>query len=95
MPMSCKCILDRMVHKGAMTEKERDKILRNLKSNELTWRDFDDAAKYMKIEDIIEKAYSEFLVLAKDDTRTITALSAFLEVLKNRIKKEILGDDQD
>lgn len=31
MPMSCKCILDRMVHKGAMTEKERDKILRNLR----------------------------------------------------------------
>lgn len=31
MPKSCKCILDRMVFKGAMTEKERDKILRNLK----------------------------------------------------------------
>lgn len=31
MPMSCKCILDRMVFKGAMTERERDKILRNLK----------------------------------------------------------------
>ena len=30
MPMSCKCILDRMVFKGAMTEKERDKIQRNL-----------------------------------------------------------------
>ena len=32
MPKSCKCILDTMVHKGAMTEKERDKILRNLKT---------------------------------------------------------------
>lgn len=31
MPKSCKCILDRMVFKGAMTEEERDKILRNLK----------------------------------------------------------------
>ena len=33
MPKSCKCILDRMVHKGAMTEKERDKILRNLRKD--------------------------------------------------------------
>jgi len=32
MPRSCKCILDTMVHNGAMTEKERDKILRNLKT---------------------------------------------------------------
>ena len=32
MPRSCKCILDTMVHKGAMTEKERDKIVRNLKT---------------------------------------------------------------
>ena len=30
---SCKCILDRMVHNGTMTEKERDKILRNLKTD--------------------------------------------------------------
>lgn len=34
MPKSCKCILDTMVHKGAMTEEERDKILRNLKGIE-------------------------------------------------------------
>lgn len=33
MPKSCKCILDRMVFKGAMTEKERDKILRNIKTD--------------------------------------------------------------
>ena len=33
MPMSCKCILDRMVHKGAMTEAEREKILRNLRKD--------------------------------------------------------------
>ena len=31
MPKSCKSILDRMVYKGAMTEAERDKILRNIK----------------------------------------------------------------
>lgn len=35
MPMSCKCILDRMVFKGAMTEKERDKILRNLNGHKM------------------------------------------------------------
>lgn len=34
MPKSCKCILDRMVFKGAMTEEERDKLLRNLKGTE-------------------------------------------------------------
>lgn len=34
MPKSCKCILDRMVFKGAMTEKERDKLLRNLKGTD-------------------------------------------------------------
>lgn len=34
MPNSCKCILDKMVYKKAMTEKERDKILRNLKGIE-------------------------------------------------------------
>lgn len=33
MPNSCKCILDKMVFKGAMTEKERDKILRNIKTD--------------------------------------------------------------
>lgn len=33
MPKSCKCILDRMVHKGAMTKEERDKILRNIKTD--------------------------------------------------------------
>lgn len=32
MPTSCKCILDRMVFKGAMTKDERDKIVRNLKT---------------------------------------------------------------
>lgn len=31
MPRSCKCILDRMVFKGAMSEEDRDKIMRNLK----------------------------------------------------------------
>lgn len=31
MPKSCKCILDRLVFKGAMTEKEREKIMRKLK----------------------------------------------------------------
>lgn len=30
MPRSCKTILDRMVHKGAMTQKDHDKIVRNL-----------------------------------------------------------------
>ena len=34
MPKSCKCILDRMVHKGAMTKEERDKIVRNLKTQD-------------------------------------------------------------
>ena len=34
MPRSCKCILDRAVFKGAMSEKDRDKILRNLKGIE-------------------------------------------------------------
>ena len=34
MPMSCKCILDRMVFKGAMTKAERDKIVRNLKTQD-------------------------------------------------------------
>lgn len=33
MPVSCKSILNRMVHKGAMTEQERDKILRNYGMN--------------------------------------------------------------
>lgn len=33
MPHSCKTILDKMVYKGAMTESERDKILRNLKTD--------------------------------------------------------------
>ena len=32
MPRSCKCILDTMVFKGAMTKEERDKIVRNLKT---------------------------------------------------------------
>lgn len=31
--MSCKCILDRMVFKGAMTEKEREKIMRKMKEH--------------------------------------------------------------
>lgn len=34
MPNSCKCILDHMLYKGAMTPKEYDKILRNLKGIE-------------------------------------------------------------
>lgn len=34
MPRSCKCILDRMVFKGAMSEEDRDKIMRNLKGTE-------------------------------------------------------------
>lgn len=34
MPRSCKCILDRMVFKGVMSEEERAKILRNIN---LTW----------------------------------------------------------
>ncbi|MBO7451351.1 MAG: hypothetical protein J6U54_13385 [Clostridiales bacterium] len=42
MPNSCKCILDRMVFKGAMTEEERDKIMRNLKTND---RELDLVAK--------------------------------------------------
>lgn len=33
MPRSCKCILDTMVFKGAMTKEERDKILRNIKTD--------------------------------------------------------------
>lgn len=33
MPISCKCILDRMLYKGAMTPKEYDKILRNIKTD--------------------------------------------------------------
>lgn len=31
MPRSCRCILDRAVFKGAMSEEDRDKIMRNLK----------------------------------------------------------------
>ena len=89
MPVSCKCILDRMVHKGAMTEKERDKILRNLKGNEITWRDFDNAAKYMKIEDIIDQLVLEYHVMKIMDD--ITPLKSFTRVLKARIKKEIMG----
>ncbi|MBO7450217.1 MAG: hypothetical protein J6U54_07575 [Clostridiales bacterium] len=38
-----------------MTEKERDKILRNLKSNEPTWKAFDDAAKIILIEHLIDE----------------------------------------
>lgn len=34
MPRSCKCILDRAVFKGAMSEEDRDKIMRNLKGIE-------------------------------------------------------------
>ena len=34
MPKSCRCILDRMVFKGAMTKAERDKIVRNLKTQD-------------------------------------------------------------
>lgn len=30
MPNSCKSIINRMLHKGAMTQEEHDKILRNL-----------------------------------------------------------------
>jgi len=40
MPVSCKCILDRMVFKGAMTEEERDKLLRNLKGT--VWHKYPD-----------------------------------------------------
>lgn len=52
MPMSCKCILDRMVHKGAMTEAEREKILRNLR------KDPEEEAKKMRSDciNIIENA---------------------------------------
>lgn len=35
MPKSCKVILDRMVFKGAMTEKEREKIMRKIKDKPL------------------------------------------------------------
>ena len=31
MPISCKCTLDHLKYKGAITEKEYDKLLRNLK----------------------------------------------------------------
>ena len=34
MPNSCKCILKKMVFKGAMSQKEYDKIIRNLKSSQ-------------------------------------------------------------
>ena len=34
MPKSCKCILDHLKYKGAITEKEYDKLLRNLKGIE-------------------------------------------------------------
>lgn len=34
MPISCKCILDHLKYKGAITEKEYDKLLRNLKGTE-------------------------------------------------------------
>ena len=52
MPMSCKCILDRMVHKGAMTEAEREKILRNLR------KDPEEEAKKLRSDciNIIENA---------------------------------------
>lgn len=39
MPKSCKCILDRMVFKGAMSAAERDKILRNLNKEEANMND--------------------------------------------------------
>lgn len=45
MPNSCKSILDKMVYKGAMTPRERDKILRNIKTDivrcgECKWGDW-------------------------------------------------------
>ena len=34
MPISCKCILDHLKYKGAITDKEYDKLLRNLKGTD-------------------------------------------------------------
>lgn len=45
MPMSCKCILNRMVFKGAMTEREREKIMRNIKTDTCT-NDGKDCSEY-------------------------------------------------
>lgn len=35
MPKSCKDILDKMVYKGAMTDAEREKIIRNLRTEDM------------------------------------------------------------
>lgn len=62
MPISCKCILDRMVFKGAMTEEERDKIVRNLKGTE--WHSYPDEKP---------KETKEYNITIKNPKHTTTA----------------------
>lgn len=48
MPMSCKCILDRMVFNGAMTEKEREKIMRKMKEYKPSIIDLNEVGRTCK-----------------------------------------------
>lgn len=45
MPMSCKSILKRMVYKGAMTEKECEKIMRKMKEHKPSIVDLNEVCR--------------------------------------------------
>jgi len=62
MPVSCKCILDHLKHKGAITEKEYDKLLRNLKGT--VWHPYPQEKP---------KANKEYNITLKYHTDTTTA----------------------
>lgn len=62
MPISCKCILDHLKYKGAITEKEYDKLLRNLKGTE--WHPYPDEKPTVN---------KEYNITLKYHTNTTTA----------------------
>lgn len=62
MPISCKCILDHLKYKGAITEKEYDKLLRNLKGTE--WHPYPQEKP---------KSNEEYNITCKDIKYTTTA----------------------
>ncbi len=62
MPISCKCILDHLKYNGAITEKEYDKLLRNLKGTD--WHRYPDEKP---------KETKEYNVTIKNPKHTTTA----------------------
>lgn len=61
MPMSCKCILDRMVFKGAMTEKEREKIMRKMKEYKPVVVDLNEVGRTCKNENMDYDEVDQFV----------------------------------